>query len=360
MTVKPDNRLPFLDALRGVAVVLMMEQHLMAWFWNQPWNNLVRLISEYPLIIGANGLGGLAAPLFLVCAGAGAVLMLERGGNGRTLISRGLMVLVTGYIMNLIIPTWFSPCSWYVLHVIGASLVLAPLLLRLPRPLIWGVLLVLLAVPLQHMLGTPSFQSNEDMARCPTFGRVLSLVVAEGHFPLVPWVGMFLFGVFAGRNLHQDWKRMLVPALVFLAIGILLGLAGAWLRLSPSSFTGRFLYPMPVFYPARPPVMFILSGSSLLLFALFRALAPRAGNILVHTGRISLTLLVLHAFLFKEVSQRLGTYKLLPAGQALLLTVAVILAAMAVARLWSRWNYRFGLEWFIRLPDPRKKKEEPH
>ncbi len=353
-------RVPFLDALRGVAVILMMEQHLVAWFWDQPWNNIVRLLTEYPLIIGINGLGGLAAPLFLICAGAGAVLLVQRKGNDRTLLSRGVMVLLFGYVMNLIIPSWFSPCSWYVLHVIGVSLLLGPLLLRLPRPLIWGVLLILLAVPLQQMLGTPSFQSNEDMARCPTFGRVLSLMVAEGHFPLVPWVGMFLFGVFAGKNMERNWKKTVIPALVFMAIGILLSLLGVWFSLAPNGFPGRLLYPMPVFYPARPPVMFILSGSALLLFALFRALSPGGGNILVYTGRISLTLLLLHAFLFKEVSQRLGTYKLLPANETVFLTIAVILAAMGGARLWSRWNYRFGLEWFIRLPDPPKKKEDWH
>ena len=67
-TAKP-RRLLALDALRGIAVFLMIEQHMGVWLWQGPGRGEVRL--DYPLLVGFNALGGMAAPLFVSLAGGG-------------------------------------------------------------------------------------------------------------------------------------------------------------------------------------------------------------------------------------------------------------------------------------------------
>ncbi|MCA9712207.1 MAG: DUF1624 domain-containing protein, partial [Myxococcales bacterium] len=66
------RRLHALDALRGIAVFLMIEQHVGIWLWEGPGAGERQL--DYPLLVGFNALGGMAAPLFVSLAGVGSAL----------------------------------------------------------------------------------------------------------------------------------------------------------------------------------------------------------------------------------------------------------------------------------------------
>ena len=99
-------RLLSLDALRGVAVILMMEQHLGVWLW-QVENPLRSALAQAPGYMAINGLGGLAAPTFITLAGAGTTMLVaSRPGQpvDATLLRRGLLLLGFGYLLNLLPP----------------------------------------------------------------------------------------------------------------------------------------------------------------------------------------------------------------------------------------------------------------
>lgn len=67
-------RLLSLDALRGVAVILMMEQHLGVWLPRRSG------LTQGPLYMALNGLGGLAAPT-LRCGSNAPVTSRREAGS---------------------------------------------------------------------------------------------------------------------------------------------------------------------------------------------------------------------------------------------------------------------------------------
>src|SRR5690349_4071162 len=97
-TTKP--RLLGLDALRGIAVFLMIEQHLGVWLWHGPARGET-LEHDYLGLMIFNALGGGAAPAFVTLAGIGSSLLvtarLLRDQNpDKTLAMRGIAVLGFG------------------------------------------------------------------------------------------------------------------------------------------------------------------------------------------------------------------------------------------------------------------------
>ena len=90
----PGPRLLAVDALRGVAVILMIEQHLGAWLWKVPAGTRVW---DHPVLVGINALGGGAAPAFITVAGVGTALFVaSRQRPDRAMLVRGLVVMGFG------------------------------------------------------------------------------------------------------------------------------------------------------------------------------------------------------------------------------------------------------------------------
>jgi uncharacterized membrane protein YeiB len=71
-------------------------------------------------------------------------------------------------------------------------------------------------------------------------------------------------------------------------------------------------------------------------------------NLLVTLGRASLTLLIVHVWLFREATRPIGVWQALAVGEAFAV-ISVFLALAAVGSLlWQRIDYRYGAEWLLR------------
>ncbi len=341
-----------IDALRGSAVLLMIEQHLGVWLWQDQH----RLFHD-PLMLCINGLGGLAGPLFIMLAGFGAVLLPQRhASSSRVLAARGLLITAAGYSLNLLAPSWFSPGSWYVLHMIGFGLVVSPLLMRLPDAALiisFGAVLVI-SLCLQNMLDTPFSLSNSRMSDTALEGGVLRLAAVEGHFPVFPWLGVFISGMLMGRWYR---KNQLLPIGVYGAACITAGFCLAGCHLSGLAFAtddqfSRACRLLPRFYPALTPIVLLLNGTACCLSAFFIRMEDKwkitAAHALVCLGRTSLTFFLVHILLFREAGRLLGWWKTFSKVETLLLTAAVLLCTMLAARLWQKVNFVFSAEWLLR------------
>lgn len=353
-----------LDALRGLAVVLMVEQHLGVWLWRGPARG--ETVTDYPLLLAFNALGGGAAPLFILLAGVGSALMAAARTNpDRTMIVRGLLVMALGYGLSLATPSWFTWRSWFVLHLMGLGMVLAPALRRLGIPALLAVAGVIFVLTpfVQTWLATPLHLENPRMAGWSgTPGRSdvlpgghLRLALAEGQFPVLPWLGVFVLGIVAGRlSLDRPGQVGRLAAAVGLP-GLLTSAIGLGFPVDSEVLARAFRVTVP-FFPASPAEVCVLAGLALAAVRVALALETRRWlgphHPLVVLGRTSLTLLIVHVILFREATRPVGLWQASSPAFALAVIVGFLAVAAVVARAWGRIGWIGGAEWLLRRAAP--------
>ncbi|TPV95317.1 MAG: DUF418 domain-containing transporter [Myxococcales bacterium FL481] len=374
---RSSSRRLHLDALRGLAVLLMIEQHLGVWLWRGPLRG--ETLADYPWLVGINVLGGGAAPLFVTLAGAGVTLLArQRPDCGGVLVRRGVMVLAFGFALSLATPSWFTPRSWFVLHLIGVMIVAAAGLRHLSTRhlLLLAALVLAVTVVGQSWLDTPVPMSNRRMGgvllvdgeRARLAGGIVRLAAFEGHFPVFPWACFFTVGMVAARWLADGQAGKLVRYGVGMgaAGGVLAGL-GAISSVRKALRTAGDLdgaagvvasaldrvvaFNVP-FYPASPAFVLLLAGVVLCSIAVGdrweRRRSISTTTPLVSMGRASLTLLIAHVVLVREGAHATGIWCTLTATQVGGVLIGVLVFAAVATRAWARRGYAYGAEWLLR------------
>lgn len=343
-----------IDALRGLAVVLMVEQHLGVWLWQRPQSRA----DVSTGFVAFNALGGLAAPLFLLLAGIGCAFLAAsaRPGTDRTFAARGGVLLALGYALNIATPSWFSWGSWYVLHLLGVASLLAPLARRMSSAWVVAILVAIVAAtPLvQWWLHTPDTLLNGRMRDMSLAGGPLRMALAEGQFPVLPWLSVYLAGIVAGRLLlAKRLGRLALFAASCLIAGGALAAAYEGGVDGPAGGLVHAVFRMrPGFYPASPAIVLLLSGIALFLVwgasHLSRTGVPGAIAWVSGLGRISLSVLLVHVVAFRELTRPIGLWRAMSAiGTVATMAVFLSLCAL-VSRIWARSGYRYGAEWVVR------------
>lgn len=358
MTQAPRQRLLGLDALRGIAVFLMIEQHLGVWLWRGPGPG--EHLGDYLWLQAFNALGGGAAPAFVTLAGIGASLLAsKREQPDQTLALRGLVILGFGYLLSAITPSWFSWQSWFVLHLMGVGMLVTPALRRLPTTALLGLGLGILAATgwVQASLEVPLRLDNPYMAgrssHSPAEWTALRIAVAEGQFPIFPWFSFYLAGLACGRWIARDQLRhILTLAASVLAIGLLGVGLGAALPSAAASTLGRSTVLAVPFFPASPTLAALLLAAVLLgiaaVMAWDRRRPLRDYNLLVTLGRASLTLLIVHVWVFREATRPIGVWQALGISETFAVISGFVVLAAIGSRWWQRIDYRYGAEWLLR------------
>ncbi len=352
-------------------MVLMMEQHLGVWLWR--WPGRGESLADYPTLVLLNALGGAAAPLFVTLAGYGSMLLAQRRqAPDVTLLRRGVVILGFAYALSLATPSWFTWRSWFVLHLIGASTLLAPVLRRLPNYglLAAGAAVLWVSVIAQTLLETPFPLSNMRMGGwvrgghgiAPTLldGGLWRLMTFEGHFPLFPWLAFYMLGMVSARLSSAGLpKRQITLGITLLAAGgtlAALGPAGLGLLGQHSHLFSRAANVHAPFYPATPAFVLLLGGGALLAIGGAEHWEKRRGLSaeapLVVLGRVSLTLLLLHVVVGRELSRPLGLWRNCSAETTLIVIAASVVGASLLARRWGRAKHRYGAEWLLRKLAP--------
>lgn len=343
------HRLESIDALRGIAVLLMIQQHVLYWLSSDTFNS--------KLVLGLGGLGGLAAPIFVTLAGVGSSLSAQRHSKlDRIMPIRGLIILGFGYLLNFLAPHWFSLGAWYVLHLIGLAIVLSPFLQRVSTPylLVMMVIVIIATEVLQTNLETPLRLYNQQMSNPVNLSGFFRHVFVEGFFPVFPWVAYFIAGMASGRWLTQKrTNNIAYLAVVLIAICAILAIC----RLADLPFTQtpafeRFFTLIPSFYPSLTPIiLFLISTSLFFLFgfvSIEKKISLRYVRFLVYLGQCSMTLLIVHVAAIRGAAHHFHFWRIFSVTEAVLLTWATLLFFTVVAFLWHKVNFRFGAEWVLR------------
>jgi len=351
------ERIPYIDSLRGLAVIFMVQQHLLSWLWNKTWYSYSLSFNEHPIALSLNFFGNFAAPLFLLIAGTGACSMWEHPGvTTVSYLKRGLFILLCGYFLNLATPHWFSIGSWYILHTIGISLVIAPLLFLVGTRLLLLIMSVLLILPafIQTWLSIPLITGNNFMNNTTGNGSISRLAFAEGHFPIIPWLAFFIAGILCHRWLINNEKKKIIFTAI---ISIFSGLSLAFFYIHGFFFaTGARFFRLFVFtpsiYPPHPAFILILLGIALILFytySNFKYFNNSLFSILiVPIGKSSLSWFFIHIIIFNELTRILGFHRIFNSTGSLFIILLFISAMMVLSYIWEKRQFKFSIEWLMR------------
>ena len=193
-----------IDFLRGIAILMMIIYHLLFdlnyfGFTSTDLHSLPLLIFLYPI-----------GTTFLLLVGISLTLSYARVKDTITknqmrmkYLKRGMMIFGFGLLITLV--TWIYPHDGFivfgVLHCIGLSILLAYPFIRSRLPaLLGGVLCISIGILLLFMI-------RVDFPWLLWLGFVPRSFYTLDYFPLLPWFGVVLIGIFLGNMLYQNNGR---------------------------------------------------------------------------------------------------------------------------------------------------------
>lgn len=361
------QRLPFIDILRGIACIWMIETHavnafLDAAFMNSPWFTFVKVSN------------GFVAVTFIFCAGAGFRLALEAKMRDYlsfekplwAYIRRLLFIMAIGYSLqppsfSLAKMLDFTPAQWItfldcnVLQLIVASSFLALMGLLAIRSMSGFIVFSWLMVT-AIFLGTPLVWSlnPEVLSEIPTFFRMYVSTQPQVSFPLFPWAGYYFAGCLATHYFitAPSLRNRAFQYVVFAPL--LIGVVYLSSRISWTYYD-----PMLNWWLVSPMHMLFRVGGALFLFGglyLFQErLKGPVSNMLALNGKESLVVYVGQGIIIYGAGMQAILRLFLPDHPAPLhiaiLTIAVIGFMYGYAYSWNRYKKSMPkhAEWTLRL-----------
>ncbi|MCX6667386.1 MAG: heparan-alpha-glucosaminide N-acetyltransferase [Euryarchaeota archaeon] len=198
------NRFWEIDLLRGIAILMMIIFHL---FYDLNYFNVykVELYSGFSLIFVY-----LIGTMFFLLVGISLTLSYSRTKNNLTkknlqlkYLTRGFGIFGLGLLVTL--ATWIylggkGFVVFGVLHCIGLSIIFAYPFLRFRyQNLVLGIALISAGIILKNL----TFDFNWLL----WLGFTPSNFYTVDYFPLLPWFGVVLIGIFIGNSLYQNNVR---------------------------------------------------------------------------------------------------------------------------------------------------------
>ena len=329
------RRITFLDAVRGVAIILMVINHT-----TRDWMDGVMGWGRYYAIYGSLLL---PAPLFLFLVGFCLPIAYRSGrapAPALESVRRGLVIIGVGYLLNLVVLTGQPVWSGGVLHTIGlAIIVLAPMVPLLPSR---GIRATLLAVSVllyvSFTLALPWL--TRWSAAYPTLSRALF-----NDFPPWPWLAAAAIGLVLGwwwldaraRGPEQEARYFGAVAMT----GTMLLLAWlVWEWLVPT--TPRFGFPRDYtlnrhWTPRGATLLLIAGGIAWILAATYWA-AERRGfrlHALVVLGQTAMMLYVVHQLIELTLVRNLLGWRFNDWTIYCLALAGFLVALFCLARAWQ-------------------------
>jgi uncharacterized membrane protein len=198
---KKHTRFWEIDFLRGIAIVFMIFYHFLIdmYHFGLPHPELTTGVLMY----GQK----LSASIFLFLVGVSLTLSYSRASAKRKnlfrkYLWRGLKVFSWGFVLT--VTTWIfyrhNFIIFGILHLIGVAIILAyPFLRYRVLNLVLGAVLIVFGAWLGRL--TFGFRWLIWLGFRPENFYYLD------YFPILPWFGVVLLGIFAGNTLYKDHVR---------------------------------------------------------------------------------------------------------------------------------------------------------
>ena len=293
------RRRTYLDLLRGVAVLLMIEAHLFD-SWTRPADRESNTFSAVMLV------GGMGTTLFLMLAGAAAALSagskLRRGVSVReashAVIRRGLEIYALALVFR--VQAWLlgwshSPSDLLkvdILNIMGPSIALAGLLWRAgrtPSQRMW----LYAGAAVAAAFFTPFVRSMPTAVLPDALEAYIVPVPGLSNFVFFPWIAMVFAGGVVGMLLDAAASPQRERQ-----VNVWLGAGGA--SITAFAFAASYLpsiLPSSSFWTTSPAFLFMRIGIGAAAVAAAYAWSRIAGpgwSALGQLGRTSLFIYWIH------------------------------------------------------------------
>ncbi|HYF04144.1 MAG TPA: heparan-alpha-glucosaminide N-acetyltransferase domain-containing protein [Patescibacteria group bacterium] len=350
------HRLTFIDVMRGIAVLFMIEAHIL--------NSMLDPVFETGFVYEAlNLMSGFASASFIFCAGAGFWLALERKGDDFRAfkkplwhyLRRLLFILALAYWLHLPVfsfqqilqlpreqLTVLLECNVLQL-IVATSLFSLLLFFLLPRrDLLKNVYLV---SALSIFFSTPAVWSLRPLDVMP---MPIALYFAQqpiSKFPLFPWSGYLLAGAaFTAFFLKAADKEH------FAKIAALVSFAGIFIFLYGSRLVPFELYGYNDWWYTSPAHSLYRLSGVICVFALLYLFqewiaSQRVGAFLINAGQESLFIYVFHLMIVYGSVLNAGLSAFLKDSLSpvplMLLIAAVTWVSSAIAFMWKYYKKQY-------------------
>ncbi|NSW91506.1 MAG: DUF1624 domain-containing protein [Firmicutes bacterium] len=181
-----------LDFLRGIALLLMIYFHIIF-----DMKDIFGYDVDYSK--GFNKITGSAAGiLFILISGISCTLSRSNVKRALKILAVALGITVVTHLYNVEMGIKFG-----VLHFLGLSILMYPLLRKLNEYFLTALGTVIL------ILGGYVSRLNPAFDYFFILGITSEKFVSSDYYPLIPWLGIFIYGIILGKVLYKDKKSIL-------------------------------------------------------------------------------------------------------------------------------------------------------
>jgi uncharacterized membrane protein len=342
-------RVPSIDILRGLVMVLMALDHVRDFFSAAQFDPLDLAQTSAPLFL-TRWITHFCAPTFVLLAGVSAYLTGQRCTRPQLswfLFTRGLWLVVLEFTLMSFVWTfnfrYDDGLYLQVIWAIGVSMIVLAAFIHLPMPAI-AVLSIAMICGHNALDGV----EPQSFGACGPLWSVLHVPGPIPHayvsYPLIPWIGVMSLGYCIGA---QRGVRVLYLGAASLTTFVLLRMLNAYGNPSDWTLQSSTLRTVLSFvdvqkYPPSLQYLLLTLGVALLLLFAFESARGRISAVLETFGRVPLFFYVTHIALAHLAAVLIGkTFGLPVVYLAWLLVVATLYPVCrwfaAVKRRRSDW-----------------------
>jgi uncharacterized membrane protein len=197
--MKLETRVMEVDALRGIAILLMVIYHF---FFDLAYLGLADISIFAPEWILFQRVVG---TLFISIVGISLTLSESRNTEGYARHAKRALGLAAVALLITAV-TWIYPNKGFIMfgiiHFIAAATLIAPFFLRFGR---WNVLIGIMIILLGFYVNT----LRTDLPYLFWLGIIHPGYRQLDHYSVIPWLGVVLLGIYAGQRLFPGGKARL-------------------------------------------------------------------------------------------------------------------------------------------------------